>query len=639
MIVRTFHAVVRTFYAGRLTGFDLAACWGRHLALRHGLCAAMSLLLLASGLLTGCGNTAANPGPLSTSSSQSLSEADSTSASLASSTAVSHSSLPSSIAVESSSASSKPVLYTADFTWPSQAGDIGIVVHLSADNTELPTRGSTILRVRFTDIFGEAIAPNGSIAVASRCSRAQSASINTLSLQNDTAHEFLYTAKSGCDGEDLVTFDGDWTGTTFAKSLSLSIEPEAFTQLNWLSTTPEQLALKGAGGSEIATLKFRLRSYDDNPILNEEVTFRLIGATGGAALTNTQAYSNAQGEVSVQIASGTSPANITIEATHVLTGVTATASSLVVASGLSAEGYFELAANLHNPAGFNRVSRDLVTLVAVATDKAGNPVPDGTRINFLSPEGGNLSPSCQTRQGQCQVAFSASGHQPADGRVTVLATIKGTENFIDHNGNSLFDAGDVFLPEQHEQGEPFVDANDNGIFDAGEYFVDTNSNSLYDLPNQRWNGADCQHPTDCDDTVSAIDLGASALLILSDWRRPTLCALGDFATLPRQIAVDTTLVAQGLYISDGNTQAENSGQTGCRQGNPLPQGTLIEFSTSRGALTGTQSWTLGNAYRPTGPYVLRYRAPTTPGLDVLSLAITPPDEASVIYEWTLEITP
>lgn len=76
-------------------------------------------------------------------------------------------------------------------------------------------------------------------------------------------------------------------------------------------------------------------------------------------------------------------------------------------------------------------------------------------------------------------------HNPRDGLVTVIATAKGEEGFVDLNGNGIRDSNEPFI----DQGEPFVDANDDGIWEAGEYYVDLNGNHTYDGPNGVWDAS------------------------------------------------------------------------------------------------------------------------------------------------------
>ncbi|MDP1827342.1 MAG: hypothetical protein Q8L48_28970 [Archangium sp.] len=73
-------------------------------------------------------------------------------------------------------------------------------------------------------------------------------------------------------------------------------------------------------------------------------------------------------------------------------------------------------------------------------------------------------------------------NNPRDNLVTLVALVKGEENFTDTNGNGTQDGDEPF----DDLTEPFVDADDNATWDPGEVFVDANANSTWDGKNGRW---------------------------------------------------------------------------------------------------------------------------------------------------------
>jgi hypothetical protein len=70
----------------------------------------------------------------------------------------------------------------------------------------------------------------------------------------------------------------------------------------------------------------------------------------------------------------------------------------------------------------------------------------------------------------------SEGGVPGNGIVTVLATTRGEETFIDANGNGIYDSGEIFF----DIPEPFIDFNGNGRFDGPEPFTDSNANGRHD---------------------------------------------------------------------------------------------------------------------------------------------------------------
>jgi hypothetical protein len=116
------------------------------------------------------------------------------------------------------------------------------------------------------------------------------------------------------------------------------------------------------------------------------------------------------------------------------------------------------------------VDGDTTTITARITDTAGNPVPNGTPVQF-STEGGQVQTSCAltgvmqgtTTISACSVNFATQNLRPLNGLITVLAWLEGQEAFIDLNGNGAYDSGEPF----YDTGRLFRDDNTNAAYDAG----------------------------------------------------------------------------------------------------------------------------------------------------------------------------
>ena len=588
-----------------------------------------AVAVLSAALLSGCGDTSNGPAPATSAASIATSQATNSSEDASSTSAGASISSADASASNNSSTSS-----TAEGDFVTSGGE-AITINVTASEEQIAARSDATITIEFTNSDGELVEPLDAPTPSSNCITANSADIVRTSSSPLT---YTYTPYSGCTGEDRIVFSGDWGGVLYTKAITLTVEPEALSNIQWVSTTPSQISIRGSGGEETATVRFALRSNSGANIVGETITFSIKGAAGGAGLIETSARSDENGEVTAKVRAGTAPANVIVLATHAPTGETAPSSNLVVASGVAVLGQVSLATNALNPIGYNRIGSQVVTISVTATDRSGNPVPDGTAVNFISEEGGNITSSCALASGSCQVSFTPNGVQPADGHVQILAVIKGSEGFIDNNGNKVFDDGDTFTPEVHEVGEPYADNNNNGIYDAGEHFTDTNNDGVRNAGDNVWSGPNCQHSTLCDSSSELIDLGVQLRLILSDWRSPTLCELGDFAANSYQVAPAQALSIGGLYLSDGNNNATTASEI-CPLGNPLPKGTQVAFSVSNGKLLGTRTWQMADTYLPTGPYGVTYEAPNETTTDVLTLSITPPNSPTAVYEWTINVAP
>jgi hypothetical protein len=111
------------------------------------------------------------------------------------------------------------------------------------------------------------------------------------------------------------------------------------------------------------------------------------------------------------------------------------------------------------------------TLTVRLADRQGNPVENGTVVNFTS-EGGQVASSCSTLKvngiSSCSVDFMSQNFRPSDGRVSVLAYAAGTKDYTDVNGNNRYDAGiDTLI----SLGDAYRDDDEDAAYDAGEFVI------------------------------------------------------------------------------------------------------------------------------------------------------------------------
>lgn len=104
------------------------------------------------------------------------------------------------------------------------------------------------------------------------------------------------------------------------------------------------------------------------------------------------------------------------------------------------------------------------------TDTAGNPVPEGTKVQF-SASGGQIQTSCALTGvangsptiSSCSVTFATQNPRPANGYVAVQAWLEGNEAYLDLNGNGQYDAGEPF----YDTGRLYRDDDVDGAFTSG----------------------------------------------------------------------------------------------------------------------------------------------------------------------------
>jgi len=295
--------------------------------------------------------------------------------------------------------------------------------------------------------------------------------------------------------------------STASAQKQLVVQPSTAGSLRFVSVNPSDasIVLKGNGGAgrqENAQLAFRLVDQAGNGVPNTDVCFdsttyvggltldgfnnqRLPTNQGSAALCGTDIISkvkyvkrtDASGSVSVQIASGTVPTPIRVRARAIYPATASTpletfSDSLSVSTGLPLQRSFSLSVDKANIDAGNgtagaggRFDGDEATLTVRLADQFSNPVPDGTKVNFVASGGAvctSQNGSCSTVNGACSCKFVGTNRRPDDGRVVVMAYADGLEDYVDVNGDNIYSlaGGDTFV----DLSDAYVDANKSGSY-------------------------------------------------------------------------------------------------------------------------------------------------------------------------------
>lgn len=276
-----------------------------------------------------------------------------------------------------------------------------------------------------------------------------------------------YKDNNCASGTDVIT--ASVSGASV--SATISVATPAANNMQFVSASPGTIGIQGAGSSlpQSSVVKFKVVDSSGNGKAGVLVDFSLLqsGAPSGIGISPTSASSDANGEVTTTVTSGTVPTPVSVSArVHDTPSILSQSNTLTVTTGLPAQDFFSLSVQTHNIEG---LAYDGIEsrLFVIASDRLGNPAPDGTAINFIT-EGGQIEPpSCTTANGACTVTFKSAQFKPPNGRVTVLAYAVGEESFVDTDGNNVHGAGETF----HDLGDPFIDANENLVSDTGEQHI------------------------------------------------------------------------------------------------------------------------------------------------------------------------
>jgi len=285
-----------------------------------------------------------------------------------------------------------------------------------------------------------------------------------------------YTDK-GCASTDTIT--ASVAGLAVAKTITLKVNSPGAASIQFVSATPTTIVLKGTGGAglvESSLIKFRVVDSNNQPVSPAvNVTFDLTTRTGGILLDGLSGpvtkQTDANGEASVTVQSGSTPTAVWVNASLGGTSLVSQSNQLRISTGRPTQDRFSLSLKDHDIEGL-RIDGVKTSATVITSDRLGNPVPDGTAINFISG-GGQIEPSCATLNGTCSVTFTSANPRPANGRITVVAYTVGEESFIDANGNNRYDAGEAF----NDLGEVFIDSNENRVWDAGEQTISFSSSN------------------------------------------------------------------------------------------------------------------------------------------------------------------
>jgi hypothetical protein len=295
-------------------------------------------------------------------------------------------------------------------------------------------------------------------------------------------------ASLGCGGQTVAISASTVGAAVVSKSLSVTAAPA--TSMSFVDVAPSNIYLANSGGPSSAIAQFKLVNAVGAALPGQAVQLTLKTLNGGipkatlGALGNTGAVTlttDSGGKVAVAVYSGTVPTNVIINAALLSNPLIQTDSSiLTIASGRPVQSRTSLSLEKFAIEGAS-VDGALSKVTMSLADRQGNPVPDGTAVNFVTEGGVMIPPVCFTGgakdpvtgvfsnpgNSQCSVQIRSQNPRPTNNRVSILAYAAGEEDFVDANFNNVYDCGEAF----DDLGTAFRDDNENGVYDTGEFSV------------------------------------------------------------------------------------------------------------------------------------------------------------------------
>jgi hypothetical protein len=539
--------------------------------------------------------------------------------------------------------------------------------------SEISAGGTTVVTVNILDDQGVLFTEPVDVNFSSSCSSlgTPTAELSSPITTSNGIATSTYLAK-GCVGIDPINVTANAGGINLSASGTVNVLPADVGSIEFVSSVPENISILGTGGvggSESAVVKFRVLDTNSNPVNNQDVSFALNTNVGGIQLNPTTATTNNEGIVQTVINSGTVATSVRVRATIDGTSpaISSQSSLLVVSTGIPDQDSFSLSASIHNPEGWN-VDGTEVTVTARLADAFNNPVPNGTAVTFTT-EGGSIEPSCVTQNGMCAVTWRSQyprpeGHVLGDankpelqntmgqkygGRVTVLATAIGEESFPDLNGNGRFDAsekaafdGTDISGDNYDLKEAFVDHNEDGLYnptegsdvnDSGslEEFVDFNNSGTFDQNDGLYNGVLCSvgGHAGCSNTQKSLNVRRTLTLIMSG-------SSANFDTYFTNDALATGDPDIDPYDDVVNIAGENVGSATViiadLHNQPMPAGTVVDFTATVGSIVGPSSFTWPNESHNGGrAYSVSIKGEKEAKSGNLLVEVTTPGGVSTLY--------
>ncbi len=421
---------------------------------------------------------------------------------------------------------------------------------------------------------------------------------------------------AGCVGSDTITATADIGGTIYSATGNLTVQPPTVGSIQFVSATPEVIALQGTGGTglaETSTVIFEVQDEAGNVVPNQDVSFNLSTQVGGISLSPATASTNAAGQVQTVVNSGTVNTSVIVTATVAASNISTQSVALAVSTGVPDQNSFSIAAESLNPWTWNCNGVE-VGITAFVADHFNNPAPDGTAVAFQT-EGGVIDGSCITSNGQCRVTWVSSDPRPTDGRATILATVIGEEGFADNSpSNGRFDDGETFtdLPEA------WRDDDEDGVKGAGEEYIDFNNNGSYDGVDGTYNGTLCSSgSTICNANGDLVHVRDSLVLVMA--------SNGQIANLYETSTGSDVAVGNTILLPDSREVRSFRVDLQDARGQIPPAGTSITVTTSNGEIMGGTTTEIGSSNLQ-GPASLGFsmRADKTPDQGVLTITVNIP---------------
>ncbi len=341
---------------------------------------------------------------------------------------------------------------------------------MSASASLLEAGGTTNISLITREPDTKAIQHNVKVDFDASCGSFDSASVLSANQGNVlTTYSAIDASGKLCTGG--VTINALTNNGNVKNSVNITVNAAKANSLVY-NSSEVKLGTSNSGSASSGQLEFTVYA-DKVPALDQKVRVEIVNAPSDLNFvklgnrSSQELITNSAGKILVNVYPGSIPGPVEIKATLVSdASVFALTKDVSVATGRATQKGLSLSVT-KNALQWD-VDGDKATIKAMLRDRVGNKVPDKTVISFIT-EGGSITPSCSTVDGECSVVLQTQNPRPADNRVSVLAFVEGDKDYIDKDSDNRYTAGIDQLT--HNIGDFFRDDNENNIFEAalGEF--------------------------------------------------------------------------------------------------------------------------------------------------------------------------
>ncbi len=203
-----------------------------------------------------------------------------------------------------------------------------------------------------------------------------------------------------------------------------------------MNQSAQSIGVKESGSQEVATLTFQLADSLGRPVVLDEsadVEFSLgVGPGGGEFIHPRSARTDNNGQVTVNLSSGTRAGVVQIVAEANVSGgaVRSKPVSIAIHGGLPDQAHFSLGPDRFNFPGLRRYGLENDVSVIVG-DAYGNPVKPQTAVYFTTDSGVIGGSILTDDQGRGGVTLTSANPLPSDGIAVITAsTADGNQEIV-----------------------------------------------------------------------------------------------------------------------------------------------------------------------------------------------------------------